>query len=79
MYITIGDPENQILREIKEGHTQKSITLTYAFCIRDHQHNVNWTRINKAIIKRWSMSGLNNVKRIAWKLIEEQQAKAADV
>ena len=77
-YITIGDPENQILREIEEGHTRRSIALTYAFCIRDHQSVVDWGRINKAIIKRWSKSGLQFIKRMAWKLIDEQMSKSND-
>ena len=70
MYITMGDPENQILREIEEGHTQKSIALTYAFCIRDHQNVVDWPKINRSIISRWSRSGLKRVKQMAWKLME---------
>ena len=73
MYITMGDPENQILREIEEGHTEDSIALTYAFCIRDHQGSVDWGKINKAIMSKWSRIALLRIKQMAWKLIEEQK------
>ena len=76
MHITMTDPELQLLREIEEGHTQKSISVTYAFCIRDHRDAVDWHKINKAVVSRWSRSGLLRVKRMAWKLIEEQHAAA---
>ena len=72
MYITIGDPENQIMQEIEEGHTQDSIALTYAFCIRDHRYSVDWKKINRAIINRWSKHAMIHIKQTAWKLVEEQ-------
>ena len=75
MYITMSDPENQILREIEEGHTQDSIALTYAFCIRDHQDVVDWSKINRAIVGRWSIHAMTHIKRMAWKLVEEQQCQ----
>ena len=72
MYITMGDPENQILREIEEGHTRNSVAFTYAFCMRDHP-TVDFRTINKAIVERWSRAGLQYIKRMAWKLVEEQK------
>ena len=46
MYITMGDVEGQLLRELDEGHSQDSIALTYAFGIRDHHDRVDWKKIN---------------------------------
>lgn len=34
-------------------------------------HTANWGDINRAIIKRWSRSGLEYIKRKAWRLVEE--------
>ena len=73
MYITMGDVEGQLLRELDEGHSQDSIALTYAFGIRDHHDRVDWKKINKAIVKRWSIHGLRHIKQYAWRLIQEQQ------
>lgn len=67
MIFELVDPQAVILREIQEyKFVQKSVALTYAFCIRQ-QDEVDFEVVNKAIIERWSVSGLTRVKEMAWK------------
>ena len=71
MTFEMVDPQAVILREIQEYKlVQKSVALTYVFCIRQ-QSEVDFGVVNRAIIERWSMSGLKRIKKMAWKHIEE--------
>jgi hypothetical protein len=59
-----------LLGEIADRRiTQKSLALTYAMAIQSSEMK-NWKKINDAIIERWSVSGLERIKRMAWKRIE---------
>jgi len=70
MRIELCDCTNVLLREISDKHfTQKSVALTYAMAINSSEQK-NWKAINDAIIKRWSRSGLDRIKKMAWKRIE---------
>jgi hypothetical protein len=33
-------------------------------------NDIDWDKINKAIINRWSMSGLRRVKEMAWSILK---------
>jgi hypothetical protein len=53
--------------------TQKHVALTYAMAIKsehDKADKPDWKAINGAILSRWSMSGLEHIKRRAWKILE---------
>jgi len=54
-----------IKNEIERGCTQKQIAQTYALALRSQEH-VDWKAINMAIIERWSISGLERIKKLAW-------------
>ena len=54
-----------IENEIENGCTQKQIAQTYALALRSSEP-ANWKRINKMIIDRWSVSGLERIKNMAW-------------
>ncbi len=57
--------EDTILREIATPElTQKSIAMTYAFCLKSSE-TIDWAKINAAIIARWSKSGLIAIKKAA--------------
>lgn len=72
MKVELMDVENVILEEIAVPEVKrKSIAQTYAFGIGSSE-DINWKRINEAIVKRWSISGLNYIKRIAWKMVEHK-------
>lgn len=52
--------------------TQKDLALTYAMAIKSeaqHADKPDWPTINKAIIGRWSMSGLERIKKRAFDIL----------
>jgi len=71
MEIELMDVENVIKQEIEAKAKQKTIALTYAFALVA-SYEVDFRTINQMIIKRWSLSGLDRVKKMAWKLVEEK-------
>lgn len=46
---------------------QADIAKTYALAIKSHEQ-IDWPKINAAIVERWSRSGLDRIKTMAWKL-----------
>lgn len=59
--------EDQLLREIADPvMTRDDVALTYAFALV-HQEGVDFPRVNRAILERWSMAALHYVKGKAWK------------
>lgn len=58
--------ERLILQEIKVGVTRDDVALTYAFGLRDERGLVDWKKVNRAIIARWSISALQYIKQRAW-------------
>lgn len=69
-WIKCTEIEGALLKEIPDKTLyQIDIALTYRLAIHaDPVSNFNWKKVNKAIIKRWSKSGLLRVKKLAWKL-----------
>ncbi len=69
MRAMLADPTGQIERECADkAFTQASVALTYALALRDEAHvPVDWKRANAAIRNRWSTTGLDRVKKAAWK------------
>lgn len=51
------------MKEIKRD----SIALTYRMAM-DSSEKIDWAKINKAIMNRWSLSGLKYIKNKAWGL-----------
>ena len=69
--ISLCRPTQTILNELEHREiTQKSVALTYALAIRSREAT-DWAAVNQAIISRWSVSGLERIKKMAWKLIGE--------
>lgn len=55
-----------MLDEIADkGSVQKDIAQTYHLALRSSEET-NWSEVNRAIIKRWSRSGLERIKEMAW-------------
>ena len=54
-----------IENEIKQGLIQKDIAQTYALALRSEEF-VDWKKINNMIIDRWSITGLERIKKLAW-------------
>lgn len=68
--------EDVLLREIPDHQfKQADIALTYAFGIVSSE-DVDWPKVNAAIIERWSPTGLTRVKEMAWKRIDDRNKAA---
>ena len=60
-----------ICDEIAKGLTQRDIALSYALAIKSQAQEADrpdWGRINRAIVDRWSMAGLERIKKAAFDL-----------
>ncbi len=68
--IRLGNMAISVECEIAQGATQKDVADTYALAILDGEAT-DVPRMNKAIIERWSMAGLERVKAMAWKKVYE--------
>ena len=66
MIIELMDTTNVLLDEIKDKRfNQKSIAMTYHLALRSSD-KTDFKKVNRAIIDRWSVSGLNRIKEMAW-------------
>jgi len=55
-----------LLSEIADKRfKRKDIAMTYALALCSSEET-NWKTVNKAIVERWSMSGLRYIKNLAW-------------
>lgn len=63
--------EMVIENEIEQGCTQAEIANTYALALVS-SWPTDWKRVNEAIMKRWSETGLIRVKTWAWKIAESK-------
>lgn len=62
----LADCTNTLLREIADRQfKRRDVAKTYALALRSSEL-VDWGRVNCAIITRWSPSGLEYIKRLAW-------------
>lgn len=67
--VTMSDPEAQMLREIADKRmTRDDVKVTYAFGLLTPRE-VDWRRVNEAIVERWSVSALAYVKEGAWRRV----------
>ena len=63
--VEIADVEGVIGNEIKQGLNQKQIAQTYALGLRS-SWPTDWAKVNKMIVDRWSVAGLERIKKMAW-------------
>jgi hypothetical protein len=69
MRVSLVDPEGQLLREIADKRmTRDDVKLTYAFALYQSDE-VDFKKVNMAILDRWSMSALKYIKEGAWRLV----------
>ena len=55
-----------LLREAAEPTaTRKSIAKLYRLAM-DSSEETDWREVNLAIVDRWSVSGLEHIKQLAW-------------
>ena len=56
-----------LLQEINDKNfKQVDIAVTYRLAMLSSE-KPDWRKVNEAIINRWSKSGLERVKKMAWK------------
>ena len=60
----IADVEGVIENEIKQGCNQKQIAQSYALGLRS-SWPTDWPKVNKMIVDRWSVLGLEGIKKMA--------------
>jgi len=64
--IELANCTRTLLDEIADkDFKQRSIARTYALALRSSER-VDWQTVNMAIIERWSISGLERIKKLAW-------------
>ena len=75
MIVQLLDCERIILQMVADKEAiRDSIVTPYAFAICSDEE-IDFKKINMAIIERWSMNALRYIKHKAWKLVEEKQEK----
>lgn len=68
--VDMVDPQGQLEREIADKRmTRDDVAATYAFALRQ-QDEVDFPRVNRLIMERWSRSALEYVKGKAWRLVQ---------
>lgn len=68
----LADCTATLLREIADRRaTQRDVAVTYLWA-RASSEPTDWPRVNRAIMDRWSPSGLVRLKRIAERLLKER-------
>lgn len=66
--VTMVDVQGQLEREIADERMKRDdVALTYAFGIRDCPDEVDWPKVNRLIIDRWSIAALRYIKEQAWR------------
>lgn len=63
-----------ILQEVAETRsTRRQVAHTYSYLIElGHQE---WHDVNAAIKKRWGVSGLQGIKKAAWKIVKPHRVE----
>ena len=70
MILELTCPTSTLLMEISLPEMKRQdIARTYALALRTSR-NTDWSKVNRAIIDRWSFSGLEYIKTRAWKIVE---------
>ncbi len=64
----MADCEATMLREIAEPSCKrKDVAKSYALSLRSSERRqIDWLKVNSAIVERWSFSALVWIKRQAW-------------
>jgi len=62
-----------VLQEVDDKrNTQKDVAKVYAEFVL-YGRLEDFRRVNDAVIERWSLSGLDRIKRMAWDMAAEQR------
>lgn len=76
MYFEMVDTTNTLLQEIAaKPATRKAVAMTYFLALVSSEQT-DWAKVNAAIVERWGMSGLESVKKQAWRIHGQEKRKA---
>jgi hypothetical protein len=65
-HFELGNCTQHLLREIADKEfTRRDVAQSYALAMRSSEET-DWTKVNRAIIDRWSVSALEFIKAQAW-------------
>jgi hypothetical protein len=78
MRVEMVDVQGELMREIADPRSKRlDVALTYAFAIRQGGpwggETVDFAVVNRAIVERWSLSGLKWIKTKAWALVSARR------
>lgn len=66
--VALADPERVLLEEIADTRMKRAdVAATYALALKTPDE-VDWKKVNAAIMEHWSLSALKWIKTRAWKL-----------
>lgn len=66
MPFELSTPTHTLLAEIADPAMKRAdVAKTYALVL--HRDDVDWAKVNAAIIERWSRAALKWIKEQAWK------------
>ncbi len=72
--IALCDPERVLLEEIADKRMKREdVALTYALAIASGE-TIDWPKVNRAIMDRWSASAMRWIKEFAWKQIRASRS-----
>ena len=68
-HLRIADPQGDLLAAAADRSlTRAGMAEAYRRVLNDvSRERVNWRTVNEAIVKRWSVSALEHIKREAWR------------
>ena len=68
-HLRIADPQGDLLAAAADRSlTRAGMAEAYRRVLNDvSRERVNWRTVNEAIVKRWSASALEHIKREAWR------------
>ncbi len=74
MRVELMNAEQMMLQECGYKRcTRDSVAVTYAFGLVGSE-DIDWAKVNCAIMERWSVSALEYIKAKAWKMVQDKQA-----
>ena len=66
MRVELANCTTTLLQEIADNRMKRrNVAKTYALALKSSEPT-DWSAVNAAIIQRWSRSGLEWIKRMAW-------------
>lgn len=63
-------PTESLMLNLNAAETRAQIAIVYADGLL-RMRAIDWRRINRIIVKRWSVSGLRYIKKRAWEIREK--------